>query len=87
MLRGTALRRPSHRDAPALSRCWAPPWCFSSKKEMSVLTQRVFLGFAAGVMIAASVWSLLIPPWRWRRRPEAACFLPAGGGFVLGAHF
>lgn len=33
----------------------------SFKKEIKVGFQRVFLGFAAGVMIAASVWSLLIP--------------------------
>ena len=32
---------------------------FRSKVNMSI--QRMFLGFAAGVMIAASVWSLLIP--------------------------
>lgn len=46
---------------------------FFFKKEMSAVTQKVFLGFAAGVMIAASVWSLLIPPWRWRKRPAAPC--------------
>ena len=34
---------------------------FFFKKEMSHTMQKVFLGFAAGVMIAASLWSLLIP--------------------------
>ena len=34
---------------------------FLFRKRNSMLLQRVFLGFAAGVMIAASVWSLLIP--------------------------
>ena len=34
---------------------------FFFRKEMKEEYQRVFLGFAAGVMIAASVWSLLIP--------------------------
>ncbi|MEG0784921.1 MAG: ZIP family metal transporter, partial [Christensenella sp.] len=34
---------------------------FLFKKDISASFQRVFLGFAAGVMIAASVWSLLIP--------------------------
>ena len=34
---------------------------FIFKKEMGKGIQRAFLGFAAGVMMAASVWSLLIP--------------------------
>ena len=34
---------------------------FLFRRGMSANVQRVFLGFAAGVMIAASVWSLLIP--------------------------
>lgn len=34
---------------------------FFFRKAVSANIQRIFLGFAAGVMIAASVWSLLIP--------------------------
>ena len=34
---------------------------FLFRKRDSVTMQRLFLGFAAGVMIAASVWSFLIP--------------------------
>lgn len=34
---------------------------FFFRKTMKANVQRIFLGFAAGVMIAASVWSLLIP--------------------------
>ena len=34
---------------------------FLFRKQVNALAQRIFLGFAAGVMIAASVWSLLIP--------------------------
>ena len=34
---------------------------FLFRKSMKLSVQRIFLGFAAGVMIAASVWSLLIP--------------------------
>ena len=41
---------------------------FLLKKEMNELLQKVLLGFASGVMIAASVWSLLIPAIRWQRR-------------------
>lgn len=56
------------------------------KKQFSRKTLDVLLGFAAGVMMAASVWSLLIPAldlaeesWGWWK------FLPASGGFLLGA--
>ena len=41
---------------------------FFFKKDMSHTTQKVFLGFAAGVMIAASVWSLLSPATTLRKR-------------------
>ena len=40
---------------------WAAPRCFSSKGRWGVRLQKALLGFAAGVMIAAAVWSLLIP--------------------------
>ena len=38
---------------------------FFFKDEIKDFYQQLFLGFAAGIMIAASVWSLLIP-FRWR---------------------
>ncbi len=58
---------------------------FFFSKEIPDKLQRVFLGFAAGVMIAASIWSLLIPsieksahlgPFRW---------FPASIGFLIGS--
>ena len=49
--------------------------------------QRMFLGFAAGVMIAASVWSLLIPAMDMAQEQGLPAWLPAGGGFVLGWMF
>lgn len=58
---------------------------FLFRKRINENIQRIFLGFAAGVMIAASVWSLLIP-----EEAEAAGipgFLPAAGGFILGVGF
>ena len=60
---------------------------FFFKKEMSHLTQKVFLGFAAGVMVAASVWSLLIPAMDMAREAGGAVLLPVAGGFVLGGAF
>ena len=40
---------------------------FFLKKEMDSRLEKLLLGFASGVMIAASVWSLLIRPLRWQR--------------------
>lgn len=60
---------------------------FLFKKELSQKTQRIFLGFAAGVMIAASVWSLLIPAMEMAESQGASPLLPVGGGFVIGGAF
>ena len=49
--------------------------------------QRIFLGFAAGVMIAASVWSLLIPAIDEAQAQGQIAWLPAAGGFLLGGAF
>ena len=49
--------------------------------------QRIFLGFAAGVMIAASVWSLLIPSIELGEELGFPGILPAAGGFILGVLF
>lgn len=50
-------------------------------------THRIFLGFAAGVMIAASVWSLLIPAIDQAREAGWPGWIPAAGGFLLGVAF
>lgn len=60
-------------------------FCF--KKDMSENTQRVFLGFAAGVMIAASVWSLLMPAMDMAAAQGISVPLSVGGGFLLGGLF
>lgn len=54
------------------------------KKEASASFQQIFLGFAAGVMVAASVWSLLIPAMEMAGDRN---LLPVAGGFVIGALF
>ena len=53
----------------------------------SATAQKLFLGFAAGVMIAASVWSLLIPAIEEAEAAGIPGYLPAAGGFLLGALF
>ncbi len=61
---------------------------FFFRKDIPANWQRAFLGFAAGVMIAASVWSLLIPSLDMAAEQGLALsWLPAAGGFALGAAF
>lgn len=60
---------------------------FFFKKDIPHGMQRAFLGFAAGVMIAASVWSLLIPAMDMAQEAGGPAWLPAAGGFVVGAVF
>ena len=60
---------------------------FIFRKQVSQGAQRVFLGFAAGVMIAASVWSLLIPAIEEAEASGLPGWLPAVGGFALGVGF
>lgn len=60
---------------------------FLFRKEMKQSIQSGFLGFAAGVMIAAAVWSLLIPSMEQSKELGLIEWLPAAGGFVLGGLF
>ena len=60
---------------------------FLFKNEIKPSFQRVFLGFAAGVMIAASVWSLLIPAIEQSEGMGKLSFLPAFIGFWVGVLF
>lgn len=63
---------------------------FLMKRDMPRLLQKVLLGFAAGVMVAAAVWSLLIPAMEmspagtaWQRVVPAAAGFAAGIAFLL----
>lgn len=57
------------------------------RKELSPLVQKIFLGFAAGVMVAASVWSLLIPAMDMSGHMGKLAFIPAAAGFLGGIAF
>ena len=57
------------------------------KKDMSPLLHRSLTGFAAGVMVAASVWSLLIPAMNYASDMGKLAFVPAAVGFLLGIGF
>lgn len=60
---------------------------FLLKDAMSNTLQRILSGFAAGVMVAASVWSLLIPALEQAEEMGALSFIPAAVGFWLGILF
>lgn len=57
------------------------------KNNLGNLTQRCLAGFAAGVMVAASVWSLLIPAIEQSASMGALSFVPAFAGFWFGMLF
>ncbi|RKJ44478.1 ZIP family metal transporter [bacterium 1XD8-76] len=57
---------------------------FFMKKELGDKVQRVLTGFAAGVMVAASIWSLLIPAMEQEEAMGKLAFMPAAIGFWLG---
>ena len=57
------------------------------RKELHVKVQKGLTGFAAGVMVAASIWSLLIPAMEASASLGALSFLPAVIGFWVGTLF
>lgn len=57
---------------------------FLMKREMNRRLEKLLLGFASGVMIAASVWSLLIPAIEMSEEQGGVKWLPAVAGFLLG---
>ena len=60
---------------------------FFMKKELDKRIQKILSGFAAGVMVAASVWSLLIPSMDMASDRGKLAFVPAVVGFCLGMIF
>lgn len=60
---------------------------FFMKGEINKKIEKLLLGFASGVMIAASVWSLLIPALEMAGDKGKFAFVPAAIGFLLGMGF
>lgn len=60
---------------------------FSMRKALSQTIQKALSGFAAGVMVAASIWSLLDPAMEQCGHMKQWAFLPAFAGFWLGILF
>ena len=60
---------------------------FIMRKQLSDVVQRILTGFAAGVMVAASIWSLLIPAMEQAEWMGKLSFVPAAVGFWIGILF
>ena len=79
---------------PLLGTILGAAFVFLMKDEMSPRLQKSLLGFASGVMVAASVWSLLIPAMEMTASPSPSLgvgaswsVFPAAAGFLLGMGF
>ena len=60
---------------------------FLMKNKLNEKVEKVLLGFASGVMVAASVWSLIIPSIDMAKEQNIIAWLPATIGFILGIIF
>ena len=60
---------------------------FFMRKDLSVTVQKSLTGFASGVMVAASIWSLIIPAMEQSEHMGKLSFLPAAAGFWAGILF
>lgn len=60
---------------------------FLMKNKLNKKVEKILLGFASGVMIAASIWSLLIPSIDMAKEQGKAAWVPAAVGFILGIVF
>ena len=72
---------------PLLGTMLGSAFVFLMKDEMSARVQKSLLGFASGVMVAASVWSLLIPAMEMKADSGKWSVMPAAVGFLLGIGF
>ncbi|MBO7580995.1 MAG: ZIP family metal transporter [Bacteroidaceae bacterium] len=72
---------------PLLGTMLGSAFVFFMKKDMSPRLQKSLLGFASGVMVAASVWSLLIPAMDMESEKGTWSVFPAAVGFLLGMGF
>ena len=72
---------------PLLGTIAGSAFVFFMKDQMPERVQKSLLGFASGVMVAASVWSLLIPAMEMEEAEGTWAVVPAAVGFLLGMGF
>ena len=69
---------------PAVCTTLGAAGVFLLRRSAAPRTQRVLSGMAAGIMLAASVWSLLLPAIERTRELGVAAWVPPSAGLVLG---
>ena len=72
---------------PFLGTALGAAMVFLMKAKIDAKLEKLLLGFAAGVMIAASVWSLLLPAIELSGERRGSAWIPAAAGFMLGVGF
>ena len=72
---------------PFVGTTFGAAFVFLMRNNLGELVQRALTGFAAGVMAAASIWSLLLPAMEQAAEMGPWSFLPAVAGFWLGVLF
>jgi len=72
---------------PFLGTSLGSAFVFFLKKNMNEKFQKIIVGFAAGVMIAASVWSLILPSVEMAENTYVHAWIPAAIGLLLGVIF
>lgn len=72
---------------PFVGTCLGSLMVFFMKNKMNPKVEKLLIGFAAGVMIAASIWSLIIPAIEQSSNYGAFSFVPAAIGFLFGIGF
>ena len=72
---------------PFLGTALGSAMVFFMKNQINKKVEKLLLGFASGVMIAASIWSLLIPSMEMSKEQNIIEWLPATVGFLLGVLF
>lgn len=60
---------------------------FLMRNKLNKKVEKILLGFASGVMIAASIWSLIIPSIKMAEEQGKIAWIPAAIGFLLGVVF
>ncbi len=72
---------------PFLGTTFGSAMVFFMKNKMNKKIEKLLLGFASGVMIAASIWSLMIPSINMAEEQGKVAWIPASVGFLLGILF
>ncbi len=72
---------------PFIGTSFGSSFVFFMKKNMSEKFQKIIVGFASGVMIAASVWSLILPAVEMAENQGVISWIPAAVGLLLGVIF